>query len=333
MSDGKMHYRLICVLCLFLLHGYTYSQNKSDSQELIHFGDIIDVDVIGSTEYDWRGTLNAEGFLNGIDFINDPIYGLCQDKDDVAKAIVKAYSILLKEPQVVVNIIDRSGRPISFLNGAVKRNQRFLIKRAVSLNELIIISGGLTDKASGDIQIIRPKNLSCKEVIRTDNIQNIESSENLINIKKNGGAEVLNLKISDLLRGEKSANPLILNGDIVNVLESEPIYVIGGVINPKQINARSQLNVSRAIASAGGFSKDADVKNVTVFRRDNAETTIIEVDFEKVKANQAEDIVLQKYDIVDVGQMGREKRKIAPAIRVDESARVSSNDTPLKIIE
>ena len=60
MSDGKMHYRLICVLCLFLLHGYTYSQNKSDSQELIHFGDIIDVDVIGSTEYDWRGTLNAE---------------------------------------------------------------------------------------------------------------------------------------------------------------------------------------------------------------------------------------------------------------------------------
>ena len=201
------------------------------------------------------------------------------------------------------------------------------------MNELIIISGGLTDKASGDIQIIRPQNLSCKEVIRTDNIQNIESSENLINIKKNGGAEVLNLKISDLLRGEKSANPLILNGDIVNVLESEPIYVIGGVINPKQINARSQLNVSRAIASAGGFSKDADVKNVTVFRRDNAETTIIEVDFEKVKANQAEDIVLQKYDIVDVGQMGREKRKIAPAIRVDESARVSSNDTPLKIIE
>ena len=75
------------------------------------------------------------------------------------------------------------------------------------------------------------------------------------------------------------------------------------------------------------------MKNVTVFRRYKAETTIIEVDFEKVKANQAEDIVLQKYDIVDVGQMGREKRKIAPAIRVDESARVSSNDTPLKIIE
>ena len=34
---------------------------------LIHSGDLIDVDVVGSIEYDWRGRLNPEGFLDGIE--------------------------------------------------------------------------------------------------------------------------------------------------------------------------------------------------------------------------------------------------------------------------
>ena len=30
--------------------------------DLIHFGDVIDVDVVGSLEFDWRGGLTPEGF-------------------------------------------------------------------------------------------------------------------------------------------------------------------------------------------------------------------------------------------------------------------------------
>ena len=58
------------------------TENKSDEIEadLIHLGDLIDVDVVGSVEYDWRGTLNPEGFLSGINFTEDPIYGLCRTK-------------------------------------------------------------------------------------------------------------------------------------------------------------------------------------------------------------------------------------------------------------
>ncbi|MDM7924023.1 MAG: hypothetical protein QUS14_17160 [Pyrinomonadaceae bacterium] len=33
--------------------------------ELIHYGDLIDIDVVGSFEYDWRGTLTQEGFIDG----------------------------------------------------------------------------------------------------------------------------------------------------------------------------------------------------------------------------------------------------------------------------
>jgi protein involved in polysaccharide export with SLBB domain len=85
----------------------------------------------------------------------------------------------------------------------------------------------------------------------------------------------INIKISDLLRGKKEANPQILSGDIITVVEAEPIYVTGGVVNPKQIASRAQITLSRAVASAGGLTKNANAGKVTVFparsRRDESD--------------------------------------------------------------
>lgn len=336
MSYHKAHYLILCFLCLYLLQGNAYSQNEPKNEDLIHFGDIIDVDLVGSTEFDWRGTLSPEGFLNGIDFVEERVYGLCQSEEAVAKSIAKVYSKFLRNPQVVVKVIDRSARPASVLYGAVKNPQRFLLKRQISLNELIILSGGITDKASGEIQIIRPQNLSCapKENVNDAPANGSSaSSENFVPVKTEGGTRTFNIKINELLKGEKKSNPEILSGDIITVLEAEPIYVIGGVGNPRQINARSQMTVSRAIASAGGFVKGANTKNITVFRRENGGTKIIEVDFEKIKAGQADDIILQKYDIVDVPQSGIEKKKFPPVIKVDENNAKKIMEIPLRIVE
>ena len=124
MINRKLHYLLVCFLCLYLLQSNNYAQNTTDSQNLIHLGDLIDVDVVGSTEYDWRGTLNPEGFLNGIDFVDEPIFALCQSEEAVAAAIAKGYGKFLRDPQVVVKILDRNGRPPTFLYGAIKKPQR-----------------------------------------------------------------------------------------------------------------------------------------------------------------------------------------------------------------
>jgi polysaccharide export outer membrane protein len=336
MFDRKLHYLLVCFLCLYLLQSYSYAQIEHKPEDLIHFGDIIDVDVVGSTEFDWRGTLNPEGYLNGIDFVNEPIFGLCKSEKEVGLALSKEYGKLLRDPQIVVRIIDRSGRPAAILYGAVKTPQRFLIKRRISLNELIILSGGITDKSSGEIQIIRPQNLSCGQESDSENPQNPSSGEppeNFVTVKKQNSAKSFKIKINDLLRGDKVSNPIILSGDIITVLEADPIYVIGGVANPKQINARSHMTVSRAVASVGGFSKDANPKNITIFRQVNNATQIINIDFEKIKSGQAEDIVLQKYDIVDVSQNGREKRKFPPVIRSNDIDERKISEIPLRIVD
>ena len=311
------------------------SETVKSELSFVHPGDLIDVDVIGSVEHDWRGTLNPEGFLDGIEFVENPIYALCRGEEEIALDVAKAYSKNLRDPKVVVKILDRSNRPLSVLYGAVKTPQRFQIKRPIYLNEMIILSGGLTERASGQIQIFRAKNLSCQppkgkfEMAIGDGA----NREKFVAASQDNGSMYLNIGISDLLTGKKEANPQILSGDIVTVLEAESIYVIGGVASPKQISARSQITLSRAVSSAGGVTKSGDAKDVTIYRREAGETKIIQADLEKIKTGKSEDLMLRAFDIVEVAQSGREKTKFSPILRVDESAEKKASNLSLRIID
>ncbi|HRH42360.1 MAG TPA: SLBB domain-containing protein [Pyrinomonadaceae bacterium] len=266
--------------------------------------------------------------MDGVDFIDEPIFALCRNGEEVAKDLVKGFSKMLRNPQVEVRILDRSGRPISYLYGAVKTPKRFKLSREIKLNELIILSGGITEKASGEIQILRSSFLDCNErkTAQTEENQNIK-------VKQEVGTKTLNIKISDLIQGKLESNPTILSGDIVTVLEANPIYVIGGVANPRQINSASKMTFTRAIASAGGFSKDADTKNIQIFRKENNEIKIIDVDLGKIESKEIDDILLEKFDIIDVGQRGREKRKIPPFVKNGDRPETRILQIPLRIIE
>lgn len=303
--------------------------------DLIHPGDLIEVDVVGSTEYDWRGTINPEGFLDGVDFVENPIFALCRAEEDVAADVARAYSKLLRDPKVSVRVLDRSNRPLSILYGAIKNPQRFQIKRKFHLNELIIIGGGLTERASGEIQIFRQQNLNCQTLSKeeSDATAGRENRERFVPASQSDGSKYINVRVGDLLAGKKEANPQILSGDIVTILEADSIYVIGGVVNPKQISARTQMTLSRAVASAGGVSKDADPKKVTIYRREAGETKIIGADLEKIKTDPAADLILQAFDIVEVERTGREKRKFAPVLKIAEDTGKKTSNLPLRIID
>lgn len=341
MSEFKPY--IFTFFCLLLLQGFVFAQTpvatppdgETEANKTIHFGDLIDVDVVGSVEYDWRGTITPEGFLSGIDFVEEPIYALCRTEDDIARQVEKAYGKLLRAPKVVVRVLDRSGRPVSVLYGAVKTPQRFQIQRSVRLNELIILSGGITERASGEIQIFRPQYLSCQPEKKSDETKAASDDEkrtSFVSTRQDNGSTYINIKITDLLAGKTEANPLILTGDIVTILEAEPIYIIGGVANPKQISSRSQMTVSRAIATAGGLTKDADPAKINIFRRGGRENKIIEIDLDAIKAEKAEDVVLQAFDIVDVPQKGKSKRKFPPVIRATDGEKNALN-LPLRIVD
>jgi len=283
--------------------------------DLIHYGDLIDVDVLGSLDGDWRGSVNPEGFLQGLIYAPEPIYALCKTERDVAGELTSQYSRNLKDPKVIVRVLDRSGRAATLLLGAVRNQQRFKLRRDVRLNELLALSGGITDAASGEITIARPTDLNC-----------------VTNNKDDNRVTFMRFTISQVLSGATEYDPIILSGDIITIVEAAPIYVIGGVNNPRMISSREETTISRAISSAGGLAKEAIESDITIYRRDGKDAKSINVDLKKVKAKQQDDLVLKPFDIVDVGQKGRGKPKFPPSVNIDSASR-DIYKLPMRIVE
>ncbi len=284
----------------------------------VHFGDIIDVDVVGGLEFDWRGKLDPEGNLDGLSTFSEPVRGLCRTVDEIAADVERALSRILREPKVVVKIVDRSGRAVVTLDGAVKGPARFRLQRKATLRELIVRSGGFIDSASGDITILRSPNAGCTGPADTGRSDNT--------------SKTILIKITELMKGGGS-DPQIFPGDMITVLVAEPIYILGAVENPRPIYSREALTLSRAIAMAGGLSKNADGGKVSIFRREAGETKLIEAELEKIKSGNSVDEILKPFDILEVAARGRQKQKYPPVVVRDERGEKPRVDLPLRIIE
>jgi protein involved in polysaccharide export with SLBB domain len=297
-----------------------FAQDGADGQPArrIHLGDLIDVDLVGSVEYDWRGSLTPEGFLDGLDQIPKQIYALCRTEEEVAAEISAEYSRILRNPNVVVRILDTSNRAVTLMNGAIRTPHRFRVQRPVLLNELIILAGGLTDAASGEIRIQRPIGLSCSGA-------DLERSSQ--------GPNVTTVKIADLIKGVPEANPRILSGDIVTILEAYPIYVIGGVRRPGAIDARSKVTLSRAVAISGGLADGARREDVTIYRRAAGVSTVIKANLRTIESETESDPELQPFDIVDIGEKGRAERRFPPDFDSIGRRYAGAGNPPLKIID
>ncbi|HEX8196716.1 MAG TPA: SLBB domain-containing protein [Pyrinomonadaceae bacterium] len=285
-------------------------------EELIHLGDVIDIDVLGSLEYDWRGQLDAEGFLSAIPYTKEPIFGLCRTEGELAATLYEAYSKFLKKPEIVVRVIDRTARQQARIFGAVRTQMRFQIERPVRLNEILVLTGGIGERASGEIKIFRPAYLSC-------NSPQAAQAE----------SQTMTVKISELLAGKSESNPFVRTGDIVTVEEAKPIFVAGGVVSPQTIFLRDNqtMTLTRAIASAGGAIKNAS--KVTIFRRSpDGASQLIEADLEKISKKQTEDVSLEAFDIVEVAGAPRADKTKPPVIAGFEANESSQPNLPLRVL-
>src|SRR5204862_8174944 len=74
-------------------------------------------------------------------------------------------------------------------------------------------------------------------------------------------------KVGGVRNGFGSDDPWIRPGDIVIVLEGEPIYVLGGVMAPQTSVMKDGLTLGRVIAQAGGLQKLAKSHEVNIYRQ------------------------------------------------------------------
>ena len=259
-------------------------------------GDVLDVRVFGQPELSSSVQVDSDGNLSSLPFLEKPIVAKCRSDKDVQKDITAAYSKFINNPQVSVRISERNSRQPATVFGAVRQPTRVEMKRKVRLNELMAVSGGFTERASGTIQILHTEPLMCPEPGEEKLAAPIDGTRIPLNI----------IKIADLRAGKLEANPVIRPGDYVLVTEAEPVYITGSVMAPGGVYLREDLMLSRALAMVGGARKEAKLTDVRIFRQvpGSANQQVISVDVAAIKKNQKPDFLLQAYDVIEVPEAG-----------------------------
>lgn len=259
-------------------------------------GDVLDVRVFGQPELSSSVQVDGDGNLSSLPFLEAPIPAKCRTDKQVQKDIATAYSKFINNPQVSVRISERNSRQPATVFGGVRQATRVEMKRKVRLNELMAVSGGFTERASGTIQILHTEPVMCPEPGEEAEALPIDGTRIPLQI----------VKISDLRAGKLEANPIIRPGDYVLVTEAEPVYITGSVVSPGGIFLRDQLMLSRALAMVGGTRKEAKLSDVRIYRQipGSANQEVIHIDVSAIKKNQKPDFLLQAFDVIEVPEAG-----------------------------
>ncbi len=135
--------------------------NQGIRNYLLGPGDVLDVRVFGQPDLSSTNQVDSDGNLSSLPFLETPIPARCRTEKQVQKDIATAYAKFINAPQVSVRISERNSHQPATVFGAVRQPTRVEMKRKVRLNELMAVSGGFTERASGTIQILHTEPLMC----------------------------------------------------------------------------------------------------------------------------------------------------------------------------
>lgn len=288
-------------------------------------GDTLEVRVFGEPQFDGTREINSDGNIE-IPFVG-AIPARCRSVQSVKADVAAALARFLRNPQVDVLLKERRSRPPAVVSGAVRAPQQFQIYRPVRLLELLAYAGGVTDQANGTIEIFHTAPEICPQPGETVEratptspaaaATTTATTDAATNSPANVAATTSDApqiddplqipfdvySLNDLRLGREAGNPVVRPGDAVFVREAAPIYVTGSVVSPQGIYLREGLTLTQAIASVGGLRPEAR-HAIRIYRRqpNSVQRQEIVADFNDIRRNRAQDIELQPYDIVDVGE-------------------------------
>jgi protein involved in polysaccharide export with SLBB domain len=258
-------------------------------------GDVVEGRVLGEEQYNFKSTVDEDGKIQ-VPFFDEGVAAKCKTEKDLRDDIVKLLLRDLKKPQVSINV-ERKSRPTVVVSGEVIMPQQVDLKRRARLLELINFAGGLKKEASGMIEVFHTQPPVCTADAEEAaywknemaNITDVPSKLFSYNSVKLGGDQ---------------SNPVIYPGDLIVARKAPPIYVIGEVMTLREITIpETGLSLMQAIAQAGGFSREAKKKEITI-QRFNSKTPdkrdFIKVNYELIRTGKEKDVMLQPDDIVVV---------------------------------
>lgn len=285
--------------------GTTVATTSADDERYrIGPGDVLDIRIFNRPQLS-RDAVRVDGRgMIRMPLIEDEIQAGCKTESELEKEIAARYLKYQRNPQVNVFVKEYQSKPVAVI-GAVNTPGRFQLQRRVRLLELLTYAGGQSERAGRSIQIVHSEvNSICEKPVG-----NADEDLSLTFVSYN---------LNDTLKGDEKANPYIQPGDIISLPDAEQVYVIGNVLKPTSIPLKEPVTVSRAIAIAGGTLPDSKTDKIIINRPVQGGTgkTEIVVDLKAISKKQAEDVVLQPNDVVEVPTSGGKRflRTLAGAV-------------------
>lgn len=266
---------------IVLLQGSASAESQTPPVSTIGPGDVLEISVLGIEELSRRVRVLGDGTITLPLLGNFAIssFSVKDAEDQIARLL--AAEKLVNDPQVSIFIIESVSGAVS-VQGAVRAPGAYDLLGGGTLLEIIGRSGGVTQNRGEKILIVRGSESSAQETIEVD-------------------ASLL------LQEGDATQNVKLSPGDIVIVPAARRlrVYVTGAVRQPGAVDYLSSegITVLQAITAAGGPSERANLKKVTIKRRnpDGSEDSL-GVNVKAIQKGKAEDILLRRNDTVVVGE-------------------------------
>ncbi len=238
-------------------------------------GALVQMDIFGIPEMSAQLRVDARGNLVVPLIGVIPVEGstVAQTQDTIAKEF--ADREILKDPQVILNVLQFSARNISVL-GEVQSPGRIQLLGPEPLGDVLALAGGETIAAGNDIEIQHRASNG-----KTDS-RHVEYAQ---------GEDPASLQ-----------STLIAPGDTVLVHRAGIIYVLGAVNRPGgylMVNG-GMLNVVQAISLAGGQTLQSSTCCAVVVRRQGNSFVQIKVSLGKMEKGDAPPLSLQLDDALYV---------------------------------
>jgi polysaccharide export outer membrane protein len=156
-------------------------------------------------------------------------------------ALLKARG-LVRDPQVVVTVLQFRSRQVSVL-GLVARPGRYALEEGVyRLSDVLAIAGGALPDGADSVTLVRVRD---------------------------GKSERHDVDLPSLFRsGDFSGNPEVLPGDSIYVARAPVFYIYGEVTRPGAFRLDRGITVMQALALGGGLTQRGTEKNIQIRRRD-----------------------------------------------------------------
>ena len=277
--------RLLVVFLFLLVAGswqlVANQAAQSPSSLTIGPGDVLEISVLGVDDLTRKVRVLGDGTVTMPLLGNFRISGFTvRDAEGVITRMLSAKK-LVNDPNVSIFVAESVSGAVS-VQGAVLKPGAYELFGGSTLLEVLGRAGGLSQNRGGEILVLRGNPSEDKERIAID-------AERLIE------------------QGDLSANIPLRPGDlvVVPVARSLRVYVTGAVRGPGAVEYSSSegITVLQAITAAGGPTERANLKKVTIRRRnpDGGEESI-KVNVKAIQKGKNEDVPLERNDTVVVGE-------------------------------